>query len=203
MFRGCQSITSLDAGGFNTVNVEDMRLMFSYCTALVSLDIGHFDTSKVIDMREAFSYCRALPYLDISSFNINSVTMIDDMFKNCSALTRIYVSEHWNTTSVTSSDNMFYGCTNLVGGNGTTYDSTIIDSTRACIDTPENAGYLTYAEPVSMRINLITEGTLRGIARAIRRKNKATDIYLPSEMYDAILEIETANDLINAEGVRY
>ena len=38
---------------------------------------------------------------------------------------------------------MFTGCTNLVGGNGTTYDSTKVDKTYARIDTASTRGYFT------------------------------------------------------------
>lgn len=37
--------------------------------------------------------------------------------------------------NVTASDNMFSGCRNLLGGNGTTYDSAYTDKTYARVDT--------------------------------------------------------------------
>ena len=78
------------------------------------------------------------------------------MFDNCSSLTTIYVGVNWTTENVTSSGSMFRICTNLVGGNGTTYDGTA-DKTYARVDeaiydevTGEylggNKGYLTLKE---------------------------------------------------------
>ena len=40
---------------------------------------------------------------------------------------------------------MFSNCTSLVGGNGTTYDSTKTDKSMAVIDTVGTPGYLTLA----------------------------------------------------------
>ena len=40
----------------------------------------------------------------------------------------------FNTNAVTSSSDMFYNTTNLVGGSGTTYNSSYIDKTYARID---------------------------------------------------------------------
>ena len=67
-----------------------------------------------------------------------------------SGLTTIYVSEYnsttgkgWTTKKVTSSSWIFYGCENLVGGNGTKYNSSYIDKIYARIDTADAPGYFT------------------------------------------------------------
>ena len=72
------------------------------------------------------------------------------MFQNCSSLTTIYVSEFnsetntgWTTSAVTNSGNMFSNCTKIVGGNGTTYNSSYVDKTYAVIDKTGTPGYLT------------------------------------------------------------
>ena len=65
----------------------------------------------------------------------------------CNNLVSIYVSNKWDTSNVTSSTNMFYNCTNLVGGSGTTYDSSHIDKAYAHNDEGiTNPGYLTEVE---------------------------------------------------------
>ena len=66
------------------------------------------------------------------------------MFYGCSALTAIYVSNTWDVSGVMGSTDMFLDCTNLVGGQGTTYNSSYTDKTRAVIDASGTPGYLTY-----------------------------------------------------------
>ena len=119
MFADCTSLTGLDLTNFNTANVEYMYRMFGKSSHLTQLDLSSFDTSKVTDMAE--------------------------MFRDCTRLQKIEVSNLWSTTSVTSSTNMFYNCTVLVGGNGTTYNSSYIDITYARVDNrPDSPGYFTY-----------------------------------------------------------
>jgi len=65
------------------------------------------------------------------------------MFRGCSKLKTIYVSDSWTLPEGATSDNMFTGCSKLVGGNGTTYLSTNVDATYACIDTESKSGYFT------------------------------------------------------------
>ena len=68
---------------------------------------------------------------------------MERMFSYCSNLETIYASNSFITTGVTISTDMFYNSTNLVGGNGTIYDSSKIDKTYARIDTAETRGYFT------------------------------------------------------------
>lgn len=50
----------------------------------------------------------------------------------------------WNTNSVTSSSDMFHNCTSLVGGSGTTYNSSYKDVSYAKVDGGiDSPGYLT------------------------------------------------------------
>ena len=67
-----------------------------------------------------------------------------NMFYGCTNLRTIYVGSGWSTAAVTSSSDMFFNCTNLVGGQGTTYDANHIDKAYAHIDGgPSNPGYFT------------------------------------------------------------
>ena len=64
-----------------------------------------------------------------------------DGFSNENA---IYAGDNFNTNAVTSSSNMFYNTTNLVGGAGTTYNSSFVDKTYARIDGgTSKPGYFT------------------------------------------------------------
>ena len=82
--------------------------------------------------------------LDLSSFDTSNVTNMHAMFYNCNNLKTIYASDKFNTNSVTLSSNMFYNTTNLVGGAGTTHNSSYIDKTYARIDGGTSSpGYFT------------------------------------------------------------
>ena len=141
--QNLQSITGMEY--LNTSEVTNMAYMFMLCTSLTSLDVSHFNTSKVTDMNSMFCKCSSLTSLDLSSFNTSKVTKMGWMFSNCSNLRTIYVGSGWSTAAVTSSNDMFRDCTNLVGGQGTTYnESNPWNKTYAHIDGgTSNPGYFT------------------------------------------------------------
>ena len=66
------------------------------------------------------------------------------MFYGCTNLRTIYAGSGWTTSAVTSSMSMFRYCTNLVGGQGTTFDANHTDKAYARFDGgPSNPGYFT------------------------------------------------------------
>ncbi len=141
--RDLQSITGMSY--LNTSEVTNMNWMLTNCNKLTSLDVSHFNTSKVINMNHMFSGCIGLTSLDLSSFNTSNVTMMSSMFYNCPDLRTIYVGSGWSTAAVTGSANMFFNCISLVGGQGTTWNSSNpTDKTYAHIDGgTSNPGYFT------------------------------------------------------------
>ncbi len=144
MFEDCESLTALDLSGFNTSKLSHMNAMFSGCKSLTSVNLTSFNTSNVKQTTSMFSGCESLTTLDLSGFNTSKIWRVYEMFKGCNHLETIYVGNDWSTDSVTVSDNLFYGCTNLVGGQGTTYDENHVDVAYAHIDGgPSNPGYLT------------------------------------------------------------
>ena len=86
MFRGCDSLVSLDISNFNTSNVENMQSMFKDCSSLVSLDLSNFNTINVQSMAEMFCDCSSLVSLNLSNFNTINVITMDFMFNDCSSL---------------------------------------------------------------------------------------------------------------------
>ena len=150
MFYNCTHLTSLDLSSFDTNNVTSMNSMFLGCTQLKEIKFGsNFNTKNVTDMFMMFQRC-GINTLDLSTFNTSKVNDMRYMFYNCSTLTTIYVSEYnettdtgWTTKSVTNSTNMFNFCRDLVGGIGTTYNSSILDATYARIDKAGEPGYFT------------------------------------------------------------
>lgn len=82
--------------------------------------------------------------IDCDGFATPSLTDAARMFRNCTALKTIYASPNF-VVSAGMGSNMFKGCTtNLVGGGGTTWNSSYINESRAKIDNPpSDPGYFT------------------------------------------------------------
>ena len=130
MFSGCAKLTSLDLSSFDTSEVINMRSMFYGCNLLSSVKLGSWNTASVADMSYMFEGCRALTSLDLSGWNTAGVGNMFAMFDNCSQLVSVYVSDDWRA-SVASSNYMFYNCQAIVGEDGTSFNSSIIDETYA------------------------------------------------------------------------
>ena len=145
-FYGMQNLESITGLSYlNTSEVTNMGWMFTGCNQLTSIDVSHFNTSQVTKMDGMLGYCQSLTSLDLSSFNTSQVISMSSMFDHCANLQTIYVGDGWNTAAVTISQDMFKDCTSLVGGQGTTYNSSNPkDKTYAHIDGgPSNPGYFT------------------------------------------------------------
>ena len=146
-FAGMDHLTSITGMEYlNTSEVKYMSVMFYGCESLTSIDLSHFDTGKVTEMYEMFVDCSSLTRLNLSSFNTSKVQLMNDMFSGCTSLRTIFVSDGWTTASTTTTgcDEMFWKCTSIVGGMGTTYDSSYVGEDAAHIDQGDDyPGYLT------------------------------------------------------------
>lgn len=81
--------------------------------------------------------------IDLTRIQLNNVQDLDNTFCRCPKLKTIYVQDDYIPKSVIA-QGTFDGCTSLVGGAGTKYDPTFIDSTAARIDGGINSpGYFT------------------------------------------------------------
>lgn len=169
LFEECSNLESITFGSnFDTSNATSMHAMFSGCRKLASIDVSGFNTSKADSFTNMFSNCSALTRLDLSSWSVAANPNIPNMFYKCTNLKTILVSESFATYTSslgTSSNNMvFTDCTSLVGGNGTTYDSTKTDSTYARIDVSGTPGYFskpigTKAKPTEIGDIVFKDGT--------------------------------------------
>ena len=113
MFKGCESLESLDLSSFNTENVENMERMFKDCHNLRELDIRSFNTERVDNMNEMFNCCcENLESLDLSNFNTGNVRNMERMFADCRHLRELNISR-FNTTNVEEMREMFQGCESL------------------------------------------------------------------------------------------
>ena len=143
MFYNCSNLTELDVSNFATGNVKSFQMTFMQCKKLTTLDVSHFDTSNVTDIGQMFRECIGLTSLDLSSFDTSKVTAMNSTFNGCTNLVTIYVSNKFVTTKAGSNTNMFLNDTKLVGGNGTTYNSSNTGLTYARIDKAGSPGYFT------------------------------------------------------------
>ena len=135
-------LTSMYSMFFGGINNETFAFQaLSKMTEIKGME--NLNTADVTRMDYMFEACNALKTVDVSSFDISKVTKMDSMFGDCYELTTIYCSKDWSSTSA-SSDNMFATCRKLVGGNGTAFDSNVIDATYARPDGgTESPGYFT------------------------------------------------------------
>ena len=92
-----------------------------------------------------FRYDTKIEMIDLSSFNTINVTNMGYMFGACVLLKTIYASTDFVVSQVTSSSDMLFNLQQIVGGAGTTYNSSNPkDKTYAHIDGgTSDPGYFT------------------------------------------------------------
>ena len=156
-----KSFNSITDRGWNDVSSNITKVVFdasfAECTTLTSTaywfegfsSLTTFEgsslvTSRVTNMIAMFSGCSSLTSLDLSSFNTVNVTKMTSMFQDCSNLQTISVGRDWTTKKSTNGNNMFSGCTSLVGGAGTSFNSSAVNHYYAHVDGgADNPGYFT------------------------------------------------------------
>ena len=143
MFDKCKKLENVDLSHFDTRKLKSMRSMFYDCIKLKTLDLSSFNTESVESMRFVFTNCSTLTCINIRNFNPKNVSDMSGMFSECKELTTILIGSEWkqeNISSVTSSQNMFVNCNEIIGNDGTTFDTDVMDITNAHADA---GGYLT------------------------------------------------------------
>ena len=139
----------------NTSEVTNMAAMFHKCTRLTSLDLSSLNTAKVTRLYNMFYNSTGLTSIDLSRFNTANVTNMGGMFRGCTGLKTVYVGNGWTTAAVSFSGNMFTNCTSIVGGKGTTYDSSHTDAAYARVDGGSgNPGYFTLLISLDEALNV-------------------------------------------------
>lgn len=139
----------------DTSEVVNMRDMFCDDEYLVELNLSNFNTKKVTNMTGMFARMYTIEILDLSSFEKDSLNTITSMFSHAKAetythienpvskLKTIYVSEKFDLSTL-ATVSIFSANVNLVGGNGTTFDSTKFTNTYGKIDGgSDSPGYFT------------------------------------------------------------
>ena len=98
---------------------------------------------------------------------------------------------------------MFKNCSNLVGGNGTTYNLNYIDKTYACIDVKSAPGYFTLKSSVSsdetendttiVSVTSVNDNTLEKINNA-ETLEPITELPDENEV-EELEKVESTNDI--------
>ena len=147
--------------------------------------LNYLNTSAVTHMVSMFRGCSSLTALDITSFNTANVIAMGGMFMGCSNLRTIYAGSDWSTAAVEASAGMFSSCTSLVGGQGTTYDSSHTNATYAHIDGgPSNPGYFTEKGPEAYACYTPSNTTLTFYYDNQRSSRSGTTYNLNEGRYD-------------------
>jgi hypothetical protein len=121
----------------------NLNYWFYGCTALTAVS-GIGNLRGVSQMRFTFNSCAALAELDMRGFDPGSLTNVDYLFGSCSALKTVLVDANWTLPkSGLSGMSTFYNCKAIVGGNGTTFNSSKTGYAMLKVDTAAVAGYLT------------------------------------------------------------
>lgn len=200
-FSNCTKLSQINGiENLNTSSVWSMNNMFYNCQLLTTIDLSHFDTSNVEDMGGVFMSCSSLQELDLSTFNTASVTNMVAMFNGCSALKTIYVGSGWTTAQVgaNSGSGMFQECVNLVGGSGTTYNSSYTDATYAHIDGGENnPGYLTDKNAAPSSTVAAPVFTFEGDNLVMSTETQNASIFYKMEDVPDMSDTEVVESLMN------
>lgn len=123
-----------------TLSYELLNLQYWFygCAKLATVT-GLTTLSGLYRLDYAFTSCTSLTVFDLRGADWTGVYSLYQTFGGCTALTTIYLDEGW--TSPCNSSSTFYNCPSLVGGNGTTYDSSRVTSTYLRPDTVTKPGY--------------------------------------------------------------
>lgn len=133
MFNDCSALTTLDTSNFNMSNVTTATQMFTNCSALTSISLANANTSSITNLKQAFYGCSACTQIDLSG--ILSTALLEDvyyLFYNCRELVTVFASNGFDVTHIAGYDkyaSLFYNTLKLVGGAGTTWNSSNASNT--------------------------------------------------------------------------
>ena len=144
-FRGSK-IKNLDFSNKNLESMEDMTHAFSFCQKLQTINLSGTKTSNKLKKIEETFGSSTMDVVDLSGFDTSGVTTVIYLFETAPNIKTIYVSEKFVIDPSIPDKDMFEDDTKLVGGQGTTYNSSYMRKEYARIDDPSNGkpGYFTY-----------------------------------------------------------
>lgn len=119
------------------------NLLCTFINLTEVINLHKLNVSNVRSTAGLFQGCAIIETIDITGWDLHSVTDAIITFGDNPRLVTIYANEKVKFPTTCNSENMFRGCTSLVGGNGTTFNSSITNRTYARIDKPGTPGYFT------------------------------------------------------------
>ena len=143
MFHYTDNLEYINLDGLGGDNLETIGRLFRVSSKIKNISMENFNFGKITDLSSFFSDYSTLEEINISNIIISNVNNISSCFAGDIMLKKIYVSNSNIMNTISNGSNMFYNCTSLVGGNGTTFNSTKIDQSMAVIDALGTPGYLT------------------------------------------------------------
>ena len=168
-FTKCTSLERLCLNNLVAQNVSTMRQMLDRGAPIKYAFLGKsiaFEPNATVYSLFNNSMTKSestKAVIDISGWDTTNLKTADNMFGSAKNLKTIYVSDKWTAANITSSGNMFGSDTSLVGGAGTTYNSSKTDKTYAKIDGgTADPGYFTNI--TSLTASQIA--SMRGISEA-------------------------------------
>ena len=121
IFEGCNSLTELNASGWDLSNTTDCSI-FNHLQKLTTVDVSNWNIGKTTDINHMFAYLKKLRTVNMENFKSSNVTNMSYMFDGCINLTNINVS-NFDTSKVTNMSFMFQGCTSLTKLNLSSFDT--------------------------------------------------------------------------------
>ena len=139
-------VKEINLANKNFESVVSMTHSFSNCQNLTNLNLSGVKTSnKLKSMYETFG-SSTMETLDLAGFDTSGVDNVSYLFETAPKIKTIYVSEKFTIKPSIPDTDMFENDTNLIGGQGTTYNGSHMRKDYARIDDPSNGkpGYFTY-----------------------------------------------------------
>lgn len=139
-------IKNLDFSNKNLESMVDMTHTFSHCRKLQTINLSGTKTSNKLKKLEETFGSSTMDIVDLSGFDTSGVTTVIYLFETAPNIKTIYVSEKFIIDPSLPDKDMFEDDTKLVGGQGTTYNSSYMRKEYARIDDSSNGkpGYFTY-----------------------------------------------------------
>lgn len=127
VFKNCSKLDTFNLDDFDIANVTSIESMFEGCKEFR----GFYGTNSVFtslqNASHAFKDCTSLRLIGFDMFLSTSLQDTTYMFENCTSLRSIMVDDNLLNFPLDQyqSENMFKNCTNIVGGQGTKYNTRI------------------------------------------------------------------------------
>jgi surface protein len=150
MFSDCPNLERVDLSGWTNEQLTSLPWLFDGDEKLKEVILTDFKTDNMVNLMRAFYHCSSLTNLDLSSFNTSKVINMYGLFIGCTGLKSVIIGDDWTTANLQESvyigtgfvngkGDIFKNCTSIVGEDGTAFDASYIDATKAHNGT---GGYL-------------------------------------------------------------